>query len=62
MLKNAEALLLLADENNYNKVIPESRINLAVDYVLARKLFRPDVSAVVKLKKETILNIKDESN
>ena len=62
MLKNAEALLLLVDENNYNKVIPDSRINLAVDYVLARKLFRPDVSAVVKLKKETILNIKDESN
>jgi hypothetical protein len=63
MLKNAEALLLLVDESSsYNKVIPESRINLAVDYVLARKLFRPDVSAVVKLKKETILNIKDESN
>lgn len=63
MLKNAEALLLLIDNSSmYHKVIPDSRINLAVDYVLARKLFRPDVSAVVKLKKETILNIKDESN
>ena len=63
MLKNAEALLLFVDGiSSYNRIIPEPRINLVVDYILARKLFRPDVSAVVKLKKETILNIKDESN
>lgn len=61
MLKNAEALLLFSE----GSMIPNTRINLAVDYILARKLFRPDVKAVIKSKKETILNIKikeDEHN
>ena len=31
--------------------------NLITDYVLSKKLFRPDLEAVKKLRKETILNI-----
>ncbi len=57
ILKNAEALLLFAGKG-YSEQIPDERINLVIDYVLARKLFRPDIPAVVKMKKETILNIK----
>lgn len=55
MLKNSEFLLLLTEE--YNS-IPNDIINLVVDYILARKLFRPDVLAAVKSKQETILNKK----
>lgn len=33
-------------------------INISTDYVLSKKLFKPDVEAVKKLRKETILNIK----
>lgn len=57
-IKNARCILLFIDEdksykNNGN--IPDSRINLVIDYVLARKLFRPDVKAVLKMKQETVL-------
>jgi len=62
MLKNAESLLLFVDSNGYGHQIPDNRINLTVDYILARKLFRPDVSAVIKMKNETILNIKQDEN
>lgn len=62
MLKKAESILLFADDTGTSYKIPDNRINLVVDYVLVRKLFRPDVSAVIKLKKETILNIKQEEN
>lgn len=56
-IKKAEVLLLFLDSGVSSKnVIPEDRINLAVDYVLARKLFRPDIKAVVKMKQETVLN------
>ena len=62
MLTKAEGLLLFVDKSIYGGGIPENRINLAVDYVLSRKLFRPDVASVVKLKKETILNIKEDED
>lgn len=57
-LRNARCILLFIDEdksykNNGN--IPDSRINLAIDYILARKLFRPDIKAVLKMKQETVL-------
>ncbi len=60
MLKNSQFLIHFKDANH---VIPDSKINLAVDYILARKLFRPNITAAIKAKKETILNIKiDETN
>lgn len=63
MLQSAEALLLFSSSGGYSNTIPNDRINLAVDYILARRLFRPDVKAVFKLKEETIFNKKkDESN
>ena len=34
-------------------------IGLREDYILARKLFRPDLEAVKKLRKETIFNIQE---
>lgn len=57
-IKNARCILLFIDKsasyrNDGN--IPEDRINLVIDYVLARKLFRPDVKAVLKMKQETVL-------
>lgn len=63
VLEQAQKLLLFADEDRLgHKRIPEERINLVVDYILARKLFRPDIPAVFKLKKETILNIKEDED
>jgi hypothetical protein len=35
---------------------------LLVDYILVRKLFRPDLKAVIKAKKETIYNIIPEED
>lgn len=56
MLENANFLILMLDRGAYTT--SKNKINLAVDYILARKLFRPDLDAVRKLKSETILNIK----
>jgi hypothetical protein len=58
-LLNAKILIDLAPKGNYynSTSIPEVRINMVVDYVLARKLIRPSVKAVYKLKEETIFNI-----
>jgi hypothetical protein len=57
--KDLEAALFLLDFTNGSR-IPERRINLLTDYVLARKIFRPSVKAVVKAKKETIYNLIEE--
>ena len=65
LLDRAECLLLFSEPiPGYGtaRKLPDNKINLAVDYILARKLFRPDFQAVLKLKKETIYNIiKDEN-
>lgn len=63
LVKNSQFLLLMAERASsygyYNeREIPDNRINLCVDFCLSRRLFRPDLSAVEKLKEETILNIK----
>jgi hypothetical protein len=50
----------LADKYGYN--IPNTSINFVTDYILSRKLFRPNLEAVKKLKKETIYNLKQEEN
>ena len=43
--------------------LPEGGINLLVDYFLARKLVRPNIKSVIKLREETIFNIiKQEEN
>ena len=65
LLDRAECLLLFSEPlPGYGTArrLPESKINLAVDYILARKLFRPDFQAVLKLKKETIYNIIKNEN
>jgi hypothetical protein len=67
-LQNAKVLIDFANQGQYTSSshsIPKNRVNLVVDYVLARKLFRPSIAAVLKLKKETIFNLiseEDENN
>ena len=41
--------------------IPKDLINFAVKYILTEKLFTPDITAVKKLREETIFNIKKEN-
>ncbi len=53
-LMNARVLLLIG-RNSY--CIERDSINLTVDYLLSRKLIRPSVAAVKKLRTETIFNI-----
>lgn len=65
MLENAQCLMYFADHKYGRRNIPDDKLNIAVDYILARKLFRPNIPAVFKLKKETIFNNKieeDENN
>ena len=66
LLEKAQFLLFMKSSNSnsygsYNQ-IPEERFNLITDYILARKLFRPNLDAFYKLKKETVLNLKPEEN
>lgn len=64
-LDNSKVLLLFSGKStSYDShlTIPEERINVIVDYVLARGLFRPDPHAILKLKEETIYNIKQEED
>lgn len=65
-LINAEILITFASKAggySYSTTsIPETRVNLVVDYLLARKLIRPSIKAVLKLKKETIFNIKEDED
>ena len=58
-LMNSEIFVTFANNSNY---IPDDMVNLTVDYMLVRKLIRPSVKAVFKLKKETIFNIIPEEN
>lgn len=64
-INKASALILLAAPiGSYSKKmdIPEKSINLAIDYVLARRLFRPDSAAAIKMKKETVLKPLENEN
>lgn len=60
LLKKAQFIPLFTGSSSYS--IPDDRINILTDYILARKLFRPNLSAVKKLRSETILNIKPNEN
>ena len=69
LLEKAQFLILMKGElsSNYNSYgssnqIPEERFNFITDYILARKLFRPNLDAFYKLKKETVLNLKPEED
>lgn len=64
LLEAAKVILLFTDKcyNYSDKILSEERINILTDYVVARKLFRPDWKTVVKKNKETIYNIKEEEN
>lgn len=56
LIKKAEFLLLF--EDTYKSRIKDECINTLVDYILARKMFRPDLNAVQRLKEYGILNVK----
>lgn len=65
-LLNSQVFLEFVRSENqtlrHSTKIPENRVNLVVDYILARKLIRPSVKSVYKMKKETIFNIIPEEN
>ena len=63
LMKKALFIKNIAPNDYYSSSkIPLNCVNLVVDYVLARKLFRPNLDAWKKLKKETILNLKPIEN
>ena len=59
LLENAKFISLFPV---YGSGIESKLVNIVVDYALSRRLFKPDLEAVKKLKKETIFNIKEENN
>ena len=59
ILENAKFISLFPV---YGSGIESKLVNIVVDYALSRRLFKPDLEAVKKLKKETIFNIKEENN
>ena len=60
ILERAKCIILFT-KDKYSVCLPKDMINICVDYILARKLFRPNLEAVKKLRKETIFNIKQQS-
>lgn len=42
--------------------LPSKLVNFSTRYILDKKLFRPDLTAVQKLKKETIFNLKEDED
>jgi len=61
ILHNAKCLFYFQNKESI-KYIEKEKINITVDYVLARKLFKVNIEAINKLKSETIFNIKKENN
>ena len=55
LIKGAEILLIFL---NNSATIPESMVNLIIDYVTTKDLFDVSEEAKKKLKRETIFNIK----
>lgn len=63
LLWNSQCLIHFSEIPKWGSgEIPDNKINIAVDYVLSRKLFRPDAKAVFRLRNETIFNIKENEN
>lgn len=58
LLENSKFITILAN----GSILPDRMINFTVDYALKNKLFKPDLAAVQKLRKETIFNnpVKEE--
>lgn len=61
-LENAKILIQFKPYVEGWSDIRGDQINLLVDYVLTKKLIRPSVQAVLKLRKETIFNKKEDEN
>lgn len=57
LLENSRFLLMMV---NKDQRLDPHTVNIAVDYALTKKLFVPNHEAVKKLRKETILNIKEK--
>ncbi len=58
MLEGSKFLTLITDGRGK---LQEKSINFAVGCILSKKLFRPDLEAVSKLRKQTIFNKKEEN-
>jgi hypothetical protein len=61
-LKNASLLIHFSTREYSRNIIKEETLNLVTDYVLTKKLFKPNLEAVQKLRKETVFNIKPIEN